>query len=187
MANLDQTSADASAGYSLNTRDRLTTITSDQGGVTTISYTGEESACSSGDFPSLWANADRCYPDYWYTDPLADTETLDWYNLYAESTVTQTDATGGGKPVVTAYSYGPPGWHYDNDEVSRSTYPTWDEWRGFRTVTIETGTPPDPVTETISTYYQGLSDDTGPYVVTGGYEGNGTVTLTTNRGISVED
>jgi RHS repeat-associated protein len=187
MANLDQTSADKSAGYSLLTRARLTAITSDQGGVTKVAYTGRDSACSSGKFPSLWANANRCYPDYWYTNPLADTQTLDWYNLYAAATVTQTDTTGGGKPVVTAYTYGAPGWHYDNDEISRSTYPTWDQWRGFRTVTTETGTSPDPVTETVSTYYQGLSNDHGAYTVTNGEEGNGTITLTTSRGISVTD
>ena len=187
MANLDQTSTDKSAGYSLLTRDRLTAITGDQGGVTKIAYTGADSACSSGKFPSLWANAGRCYPGYWYTNPLADTEALDWYNLYAAATVTETDTTGGGKPVVTAYSYGTPGWHYDNDEISRSAYPTWDEWRGFKTVTTEEGTSPDPVTETVSTYYQGLSNDTGAYAVTSGEEGNGTVTLTTSHGISVTD
>jgi YD repeat-containing protein len=187
MPNLDQTSADKSHGYSLITRDRLTAITNDSGGVTGVAYTGEQSACSSASFPSLWANSDRCYPNYWYTNPLADTEQLDWYNLYATASVTQTDTTGGGKPVVTAYTYGTPGWHYDNDDGSTSAYPTWDEWRGFQTVTTETGTSPDPVTETVDTYYQGLSDDEGAYTVTGGEEGNGTINITTSRGIVVQD
>ena len=187
MPNLDQTSTDKSNGHSLITRDRLTAITSDTGGVTNIAYTGEQSACSSGDFPSLWANSDQCYPDYWYTNPLADTDTLDWYNLYAEARVTQTDTTGGNPPVVTAYSYGTPGWHYDNDDGSTSAYPTWDEWRGFRTVTTETGTSPDPVTETVDTYYQGLADDYGVYTVTNGEEGTGSVTITTSRGVTVTD
>jgi RHS repeat-associated protein len=187
MPNLDQTSSDKSNGYSLITRDRLTSITSDTGGVTSIAYTSEQSACSSGDFPTIWENAERCYPDYWYTNALADTDTVDWYNLYAVSQVTQTDTTGGNPPVVTAYTYGPPGWHYDNDDVSRSAYPTWDEWRGFQTVTTESGTSPDPATETVNTYYQGLSDDEGVYTVTNGQEGTGTVTLTTSRDISVTD
>jgi RHS repeat-associated protein len=187
MPNLDQTSTDKSNGYSLITRDRLTSMTNDTGGVTSIAYTGEQSACSSGDFPTIWANADRCYPTYWYTNALADTDTVDWYNVYAPSSVTQTDTTGVDPPVVTTYSYGPPGWHYDNDDVSRSADPTWDEWRGFRTVTTETGTSPAPVTETISTYYQGLSDDEGVYTVTNGEEGTGAVTITTSRGITVTD
>jgi RHS repeat-associated protein len=187
MANLDQTSADKSSGYSLITRARLTSVTSDHGAVTTIAYTGKDANCTSGKFPSLWANADRCYPDYWYTDPLADTQTLDWYNLYAASTVTLADPTGGGPSIVTAYSYGTPGWHYDNDEVSRSVYPTWDQWRGFQAVTTQTGTSPDPVTKTVSSYYQGLSNDHGAYTVTNGEEGNGTVTLTTSHGVSVTD
>jgi RHS repeat-associated protein len=188
MPNLDQTSADKTDGYSLLTRDRLTTITNESGGKTGIVYTGEESACSSGKFPSLWANADQCYPNYWYTNALADTEQLDWYNLYATASITQTDTTGGGKPVVTAYIYGTPGWHYDNDDGSQSAYPTWDEWRGFQTVTTETGTSPDPVTKTVDTYFQGLSDDEGAYSVSGGgEEGNGTINITTSRGVVVQD
>jgi RHS repeat-associated protein len=185
--NLDQTSSDKSKGYSLITRDRLTSVTSDTGGLTSIAYTSELAACSSGAFPTIWSNADRCYPDYWYTNPVADTDTLDWYNLYAVSQVTQTDTTAGNPPVVTAYTYGTPGWHYDNDDVSRSVAPTWDQWRGFRTVTTETGTSPDPVTETADTYFQGLSGDEGVYTVTNGQEATGTVTMKTSRGISVQD
>lgn len=187
LPNLDQTSADKSSGYSLITRDRLTAITNDTGGVTQVAYTGEQSACSTGTFPSTWANSDRCYPDYWYTDPLNDIYTQDWYNLYAATTVTNTDTTGGGTPVVTSYSYGTPGWHYNNDDVSRSAYPTWDEWRGFQTVTTETGTSPAPVAETVSTYYQGLSNDQGVYSINNGQEGNGVITLTTSHGIKVTD
>jgi RHS repeat-associated protein len=187
MPNLDRTSTDKSDGHSLLTRLRLTTITSDTGGQTSIGYTGAQSACSSGSFPSQWANSDRCYPNYWYSNALADTETLDWYNVYAAASVTQTDTTGGNPPVVTSYSYGTPGWHYDNDDVSRSADPTWDEWRGFQTVTTETGTSPSPVTETVDTYFQGLSDDMGVYTVGNGQEGTGTVDIATSRGISVQD
>jgi RHS repeat-associated protein len=187
MPNLDQTSADATAKYSLITRDRMTAMTNETGGVTSIAYTGEDSACSSAKFPNPWINADRCYPDYWYTNPLNDVYRLDWYNLYAVSSVTAKDTTGGGPPVVTSYTYGPPGWHYDNDSVSRSAYPTWDKWRGFQTVTTEQGTAPDPVSQTITKWFQGLSNDHGAYAFNGGEEGNGTVTLTTSRGIGVED
>src|SRR3984957_15720472 len=188
MANLDQTSADKTAGYSLITRDRLTGITNQTGGVTKIAYTAVQSACSSGSFPTLWTNADRCYPDYWYTNPLADTYRQDWYNLYAAAQVTQTDTTGGGEPVVTNYPYGTPGWHYDNDGGSASAYPTWDEWRGFQTVTTETGTAPDPISQEITTWFQGLSNDMGAYSVNnGGEEGTGTITITTSRGVKVTD
>jgi len=188
MANLDQTSADKSAGYSLITRDRLTAVTSDTGGVTKIAYTAVQSACANGTFPTLWTNSDRCYPDYWYTNPLADTDRVDWYNLYAEAQVTQTDTTGGQVPVVTNYSYGSAGWHYDNDAGSTSAYPTWDEWRGFQTVTTELGSAPDPVTETVDTYFQGLSNDDGAYSVNnGGEEGTGTITIKTSRNVTVTD
>ncbi len=156
--------------------------------MTSIAYTARDATCAGSTPPNLWADADRCYPNYWYTNPLGAVNRLDWYNLYAVASQTDQDTTGGDPPVVTSYTYGPPGWHYDNDDVSRSAYPTWDEWRGFATITTETGTTPDPVTKTVGTYYQGLSNDFGAYqALNGGKEGNGVITLTTSRGINVTD
>src|SRR5260370_41596778 len=57
---------------------------------------------------------------------------------------------------------------------------TWDQWRGFGSVTTQAGTSPDPVTQTSDTYFQGMNDD---------YQGNNThpVTLTSSRGDQVND
>jgi RHS repeat-associated protein len=154
-----QTAADTAAGYSLITRFRLTSVTSQTGGVTTIAYNGEDPACAAGTFPAkLSANTIACYPDFW-TAAGSATEVEDWFNLYDVKSATVTDTTGGDPPVVTSYSYAGPAWHYDDDTVSRSATTTWDQWRGFRTVTTEAGTAPDPVTETADTYLQGMSDD----------------------------
>ena len=60
------------------------------------------------------------------------------------ATVTSRDTTGGDPPVVTSYAYSGAAWHYDNDTVSRSATRTWDQWRGFQTVTTKTGTRPRP-------------------------------------------
>jgi hypothetical protein len=51
--------------------------------------------------------------------------------------------------VQAAYSYSGAAWHYDDDTLTRSQDRTWDQWRGFRTVTSQTGTAPDPVTKTV--------------------------------------
>jgi len=62
-------------------------------------------------------------------------------------------------PVVTSYTYSGAAWHYDDDSLTRSKQRTWDQWRGFRTVSTRTGTAPDPVTESTDTYFQGMNGD----------------------------
>jgi RHS repeat-associated protein len=162
MPNRVQTAADTAAGYSQITRYRLTSITSDTGEVTSAAYsTADTGACAtSGSFPSPYANTANCYPDYWR--PTGSSSPVeDWFNLYALTKVTDQDTTGGDPPVVTSYSYAGAAWHYDADTTSRSATETYDQWRGFRTVTTEAGTAPDPVTQTTDTYFQGMNDDPG--------------------------
>ncbi len=187
MPNLAATATDRTAGYALVTRYRLTSLTSETGAVTTVGYSAESAACAAGTFPKDQANTGLCYPDYWWTDPFTLTDREDWYNLYDVATITTADTTGGSSPVVTSYSYGGPAWHYDNDTVSRSANWTWDQWRGFRTVTIENGAAPDQLTETVDTYFQGMSQDQSDYRFSGGVVSNGTVNLTSSHGDAVED
>jgi RHS repeat-associated protein len=183
-----QTAADTAAGYSLITRFRLTSITSQTGGVTTIAYSGEDAACAAGNFASvLSSNTTACYPDFW-TATGSTTKVEDWFNLYDTRSVTVTDTTGGDPPIVTSYSYAGPAWHFDDDTVSRSATATWDQWRGFRTVTTETGTAPDPVTETADTYLQGMSEDeTSGGCTTFGCNTTSAVTITDTHGDKVDD
>jgi RHS repeat-associated protein len=181
LPNRVETAADAAAGYSDLTRFYLTSITNDTGGVTSIAYSpADPTPCAAGSFPAPDANTAACYPDYW--TPVGGTaQILDWFNLYAVATVTQTDTTGGAPPIVTSYTYANPGWHYDSGTISRSAAVTWDQYRGYQSVTTETGTAPDPVTQTSTTYLQGMSQD-GPPTDTGPV-----VTLTTSRGQQVTD
>jgi RHS repeat-associated protein len=171
MPNLVATPATTAAGYSLITRFRLTNITNETGGVTTVAYSSPDAACASGDFPPPYANTAACYPDYWLpTVPYSPVE--DWFNLYTTSTVTEKDTTGADPPVVTSYSYSGAAWEIDSDTISRSATETYDQWRGYQTVTTEQGTSPDPVTETVDTYFHGLE---------------GTDVLTSTRGDRVSD
>jgi len=183
-----QTAADTAAGYSLITRFRLTSITNQTGGVTTIAYNGEDAACAAGNFPAvLSSNTTACYPDFW-TATGSTTKVEDWFNLYDVKSATITDTTGGDPPVVTSYSYAGPAWHFDDDTVSRSATTTWDQWRGFRTVTTQTGTAPDPVTETADTYLQGMSSDENPGgCMTFGCNTSNVVTVTDTHGDKVTD
>jgi RHS repeat-associated protein len=176
-----QTPADTAAGYSDLTEEYLTSTASDTGAVTNIGYSPPDPApCAAGTFPAPDANTAACYPDYW-TPPGGTAPVQDWFNVYSVATMTTADTTSGDPPVVTSYAYAGPAWHYDNDTVSRSATVTWDEWRGFQTVTAEMGTPPDPVVETATTFLQGMSQD-GPVGATGPV-----VTVTTSRGQTVTD
>jgi len=143
-----QTAADTAAGYSLITRFRLTSVTNETGGVATVAYSAPDSTCAAARFPAPSANTTACYPAYWLP-PGASSPVLDWFNLYTVKTATKTDTTGGDPPVVTSFTYAAAAWHYNDDSVGRSVTTTWDEWRGYRTVTTGTGTSPDPVTQTV--------------------------------------
>jgi RHS repeat-associated protein len=181
LPNRVQTAADTTAGYSQLTRLYLTSLTSDTGEVTTIGFSPEDPApCGAGSFPAPDANSAACYPDYWLP-PEATSPVQDWFNLYSVASVTAADTTGGDPSVVTSYNYSGPAWHLDTDTISRSAQVTWDQWRGYQTVTTETGTPPDPVTETTTTFLQGMSQD-GPSSDPGPL-----VTVTTSRGQVVTD
>jgi RHS repeat-associated protein len=180
LANRVMTAADLDDGYSIITRYRLTQITEETGGQIGVSYDTPGGACTSGNFPVPDANTALCYPDYW-SPPGVSNPVEDWFNKYVVTAVTQANTVGGGVPVQTSYSYSGAAWHYNDDTLTRSKQRTWDEWRGFRTVTTETGASPDPVTQTTDTYLQGMNGD---YQSSGG---TSTATLTSSRGDTVTD
>jgi len=181
LPNRVQTAADTAAGYSDLTEPYLAAVTNDTGGVTSIAYSSADPApCAAGSFPAPDANTAACYPGYW-TPPGGTSQVEDWFNLYTVASTTQTDTTGGDPPIVTSYAYTGPAWHYDNGTISRSVTVTWDQYRGYQSVTTETGTAPDPVTQTTASYLQGMSQD-GPPGDTGPV-----VTVTTSQGQQVTD
>jgi RHS repeat-associated protein len=157
MANRAETTADLNDGYSIITRLRLTSVTNETGGVTTVAYDTPPSSCTSGNFPAPDANTTLCYPDWW--SPPGSPAIEDWFNKYVVTGVTEQDTTGGGQPVQALYTYAGAAWHYNDSPLTRSQQRTWDQWRGFRTVTTETGTSPDPVTKSTDTYFQGMNGD----------------------------
>lgn len=132
----------------------------------------------TGNFPAPYSNTASCYPSYWNSS--SHNQTLDWFNLYSVSTVTDQDTTGGDPPVVTSFSYSGAFWHDDNDTVSWSATVTWDQWRGFQSVTTKTGTAPDPVTQTTDSYFQGMDKDKTNTIPR-------SVALTSTRGDHVTD
>jgi RHS repeat-associated protein len=181
LPNRVETQTDLTDGYSIITRLRMTSITNETGGVISVNYLAPSGPCAgSGSFPAPDANTLSCYPAYW-TPPGQSSPWLDWFNKYAVGSVSQEDTTGNTQPMVTNYSYAGAAWHYDDDALTRSKNRTWDQWRGFQTVTTQTGASPDPVTKTKDTYFQGMDGD---------YQANGSTTsasLASTQGDKVTD
>jgi RHS repeat-associated protein len=159
---------------SLITRYRLTSITNETGDLTSIDYLAPSGACTSGTLPSEDADTLRCYPAYW-DEPGYSNPQESWFNKYAVDEVSQQDAYSTAD-TVTTYGYGGAAWHYDDDALTRSAQRTWDQWRGFRTVTTRTGPASSPDTEVTDTYFQGMDGD---HLATGGTR---SVTLTSSVG-----
>jgi RHS repeat-associated protein len=179
LPNRIESPAELSDGYSIITRFRLTTITNETGGVTSVNYLAPSGGCTSGSLPAPDANTLQCYPDYW--SPNAGNPVLDWFNKYVVNEVSEQDTTGNAPPVVTTYSYSGAAWHYDDDALTRSQQRTWDQWRGYQQVTTYTGPATAPDTKVTDTYFQGMDGD----YQSGG--GTSSVSLTSSQGDTVTD
>lgn len=171
-------------------RYRITAIDTEAGGVINIAYTNTPNsftpACNqtagSSVLPTPSSDTMLCYEEYW-TPPTGGT-IADWFEKYVVSSVTQSDPTGGSPTQVTQYGYvGTTAWHRNDSPFILNAQRTWDEFRGFQKVTIETGTAPDPVTETETTFLRGMDGDYESQ--TGGAQRS--VTVTTTMGDVVTD
>ncbi|MFC9932478.1 DddA-like double-stranded DNA deaminase toxin [Streptomyces sp. NPDC127190] len=124
-------------------KERLSTIDDESGGQTDVTYDGP--ACDATTLPKPETNTTRCFPVYFTKE--GDTDpTLQWFNKYLVSAVTQTDRTKSSPDMVTNYSYlDGAAWHYDDDDgLTKEKYKTWSSWRGYGHVRVQTGGQ-DPV------------------------------------------
>ena len=146
-------------GYPDLVRYRLSGITSETGGQTTVTYSAP--SCTPTATPST--NTSLCFPVYW-GPPGQATPILDWFNKYLVTSVTNSDPTGGSPGTVTSYLYdkGVAAWHFDDNEVVKPANRTWGQWRGYSRVETLNGSTADGQTRTDTIYYQGMDGDTLP-------------------------
>ncbi|MFG3142191.1 RHS repeat-associated core domain-containing protein [Streptomyces sp. NPDC048211] len=147
-------------GYQPITRRRMSVITTESGKVIQVNYLAAQchrkGTVVMPDSPQT--NTMRCYPSYW-TPPGQTAPQLDWFNKYVVNTVTEQDPTGGGLPVQTSYTYaGKAYWHFNDDSLAQAKYRTYNQWRGFGTVEVRTGTAPEKITLSRATYFRGTGD-----------------------------
>ena len=159
-------------------RPRIESVTTETGEEIGVLYKAD--ACVQGDDgspPTAFGNTLPCFPVWWA--PTGESPSWDWFNKSLVSQVSVSDLTGADSPTqITSYSYlGGAAWHQDDDPVLTSAQRTWDVYRGFAQVETTTGTAPDPVTETVDTYMQGMDGDGnssgGTTTATESYASNG--------------
>jgi len=144
-------------------RPRINEILTSTGSAITVNYNPPE--CTQGSGGNITdadasTNTMTCYPAYW--EPPGDPESMDWFNYYTVSQVSESDETGAGSvPHVVDYTYPSSGvaWHYDENLAQSAAYRTWDEYRGYLTVEATTGTAPDPIAENVTWYMRGMDGD----------------------------
>ena len=148
-----------------DSRGRLTSITTETGSKITVTYESDLSdtgnPCARTSPPAEDHDTLTCYPVRWtppgYTAPI-----LDWFNKYLVGTVSVADNTTTNSPAqLTSYTYkqGGAAWRHDDDNITAPKYRTWDEFRGFDQVTTTTGATPDPISQTVTQYLQGMNGD----------------------------
>ncbi|WP_412740111.1 RHS repeat-associated core domain-containing protein [Krasilnikovia sp. MM14-A1259] len=146
-----------------NNWQRLSNIYSETGARTQVIYSTPE--CTASNLPSAPStNTKLCYPvigpDPYDPDGPDITE---WWHKYVVRQVLETDvqlADGHQTPTKTTfYTYeGDPAWHYaDDDGLSRPKRKTWDQFRGYATVTTQVGDTAKTLTRT--TYLRGMNGD----------------------------
>ncbi|MFJ7967103.1 ricin-type beta-trefoil lectin domain protein [Streptomyces sp. NPDC096324] len=152
-------------------RPRISSIQTETGESIAVEYNTAPCAGKTLSISHADSNTESCYPVYW-TVPGASKPIADWFNKVTVDSVATSDLTiagqykpdaqnnpAGSETQISHYSYSGPAWHRDDSAQTDDQYRTWDQFRGFRTVTVQTGQAPEPVTQQTTTYLQGMDGD----------------------------
>ena len=140
------------------TRPRVSTITSETGAITTVTYNDPECVRGS-DMPAAEDNnAKTCFPQYWNINGATDAS-LDWFHKYRVTAVTTADPSGSSELVENSYTYENPAWHFNDSPFTPADERTWSIWRGYQKVTVQTGASTGTRSRTVTSYLQGMHGD----------------------------
>ncbi|TWF73456.1 RHS repeat domain-containing protein [Kitasatospora viridis] len=162
---------------------RISSIQTESGESIAVTYRAPECSRVNNTMPaSPDSDTMACYQAYWAT-PGATQPMADWFQKTLVAQISDNDATKAGSPAkVTSYAYsGGAAWHRDDSDLTDDQYRTWNQFRGYRTVTVTTGAAPDPISQSTTSYFQGMDGD---------YRSDGSqrsVSLTDSTGTSVTD
>ncbi|MGX6739035.1 RHS repeat-associated core domain-containing protein [Streptomyces peucetius] len=136
---------------------RLNQVVSETGAITTITMSAPECVIGSK-MPAAEDNNNlSCFPVYWPIN--AGDPALDWFHKYNVTAVTVSDPAGNNEALEYSYTYETPGWHYNDDPLTKENERTWSSWRGYQKVTAYTGDSAHPRTKTVKLFMQGMHGD----------------------------
>ncbi|TDB77554.1 polymorphic toxin-type HINT domain-containing protein [Micromonospora sp. KC723] len=138
---------------------RLNTIWTETGGRIVVEYSDPE-CDTDGPMPtSPQSNTLRCYPVL-TENPFTKAIERDYFHKYVVKRVFESDWTGGGTDVITAYEYlDGAAWHHaDDDGMTKDKFRTWSDYRGYGRIRVRKGADGQ---ETLSEtrYYRGMHGD----------------------------
>lgn len=144
-------------------RPRIQLITTETGSTIGVDYKKADCSRDQGVMPSS-ADTDvrACFNVKWHrpNDSPDAAPVDDWFLRYPVNFVTVNPNTPGSKSQTTSYSYGPAAWHRNDSPRTKDADRTWDQFRGFASVTAISGNPADGPQSMHSTYYyQGMDGD----------------------------
>ncbi|WP_150517283.1 polymorphic toxin-type HINT domain-containing protein [Streptomyces subrutilus] len=146
-------------------RPRIQTITTETGGQINVVYKAPECSRVKGTMPSSEdGNTMACMPVKWYLPQQSFPDPVnDWFNKIVVQSVTQQDMVAGQVTTVTDYEYGGGvAWHRNDSEFADPKTRTYDQFRGYATVTTRTGSGNSaeaPRTKSVSTFLRGMDGD----------------------------
>ncbi|MFD8319622.1 RHS repeat-associated core domain-containing protein [Kitasatospora purpeofusca] len=149
-------------------RYRMEVITTETGGTIGIDYYRQSCSRDNGVMPNSPDNNKLpCFNVKWY-EPNAtatDSPVDDWFLRYPVHTVAidpRSDFVSGSLVQTTSYTYGDAAWHRNDADGIDSAVRTWDQFRGYASVTAvsgNTGEPTSPQSKTATFYHQGMDGD----------------------------
>ncbi|WP_245194844.1 polymorphic toxin-type HINT domain-containing protein [Kitasatospora phosalacinea] len=143
-------------------RPRMKEITTETGGRITVVYKPVECSRLNGTMPASEAgNTMACMPVKWVPpgSPYDAKPVDDWFHKYLVSSITESSlVTSSTVAKETQYSYGGgAAWHRNDSEFADDDTRTYDNFRGYQTVTTTSGSGSDgPRTKSVSTYLRGM-------------------------------
>ncbi|MDY0811215.1 RHS repeat-associated core domain-containing protein, partial [Kitasatospora purpeofusca] len=152
-------------------RPRLKGITTETGGRVNVVYSSPECSRLGGRMPaSEDGNTLACIPVKWYLPGQSSPDPVnDWFNKPVVETITEQDlVTSPAVSKVTSYDYRDAdgvrraAWHRNDAEFTDPKTRTWDNFRGYATVTTTTGsgaTGEAPQSQQKATYLRGMDGD----------------------------
>ncbi|MDX3246464.1 polymorphic toxin-type HINT domain-containing protein [Streptomyces sp. ME18-1-4] len=158
---------------------RIRAIQSETGGTISVNYKPNE--CTPANLPTPETNTKRCMPSFWSKEGTVG-EKEDWFHKFVVDTVIEDEVTVTGPNKVTSYDYSGAAWAFDDSELVKTKNKTWNQWRGFRSVTMKTGEAGSRQLRTETTYLQGMDGDREKE--SGGAK---SVTVTASDGTKVRD